>query len=110
VVGTPLPDGSLQQHWFEQTEGWGVYDTGQITDTACHPNVQPIQAHCARAPWWDLGNVGHGHESEVDYYASDQKTMLKQVVTRYQAVCPPRGWAGRRGHRTGTLAAMTGNW
>lgn len=49
---------------------------------------------CRVAPWWDLTNVAHGHETEADYYDTDGATLLKQVKNQYQSVCPPSGISG----------------
>lgn len=82
------PDGSSETHKFYSTEGWGLYDTTQITCEENPPNP------CHNDPWWDLTNVAHGHEYEVDSYATDGSTLLEQVKTQFQAVCPPSGVSG----------------
>lgn len=87
------PDGSLEVHKFDATEGWGVYDNTQITN--CVPNMQPAgPTPCPNVPWWHLTNVGHGHEYEVDNYDTNGTTLLKKATTQYQAVCPPSGVSG----------------
>jgi RHS repeat-associated protein len=82
------PDGSLEIHKFLSTEGWGIYDSAQITCFENPPNP------CHNDPWWDLTNAAHGHEYELDRYDANGTTLLHQVVTTYQAVCPAAGVSG----------------
>ena len=82
------PDGSVEIHKYYSTEGWGVYDTTQITCFENPPNP------CHNDPWWDLTNAAHSHEYELDRYATDGSTLLQQVKTQYHAVCPPSGVSG----------------
>ncbi len=77
------PDGSVDIHKYEVTEGWGIYDTAQ---TACKSG-----SPCHNAPWWHIGNAGHGHEIEVDNYDIGGTTLLSQTTTSYNLVCPPSG-------------------
>lgn len=83
------PDGSVDVHKFYSTEGMGVYDTSQVSVCSTYP-PNP----CHNDPWWDLTNAAHGHEYELDHYASDGTTLLARTVTQWQAVCPPTGVAG----------------
>jgi len=62
------PDGSVEIHKYYSTEGWGVYDTTQITCFENPPNP------CHNDPWWDLSNAAHAHEYELDRYATDGAT------------------------------------
>jgi RHS repeat-associated protein len=82
------PDGAVDVHKFYSTEGFGVYDTTQLPCDTDPPNP------CHNAPWWDLANVAHGHEFELDRYATDGTTLLGQVKTTWQATCPPSGVSG----------------
>jgi RHS repeat-associated protein len=82
------PDGSVEIHKYYSTEGWGVYDTTQITCFENPPNP------CHNDAWWDLSNAAHAHEYELDRYATDGATLLQQVKTQYSAVCPPAGVTG----------------
>lgn len=82
------PDGSAETHKFYSTEGWGLYDTSQITCEENPPNP------CHNDPWWDLTNAAHAHEYELDRYATDGSTLLEKKTTQYQAVCPPSGVSG----------------
>ena len=70
-------------HVYEVTEGWGIYDTAQIACKSGSP--------CHNAPWWHIGNAGHGHETEVDSYDIGGSTLLSQTTTSYNLVCPPSG-------------------
>ena len=79
-------DGSVEKHHFYSTEGYGIYDTSQVGCFAYNPP-------CGNDPWWQIGNAGHGHEYEVDSYATNGVTLLKQVTTQYQLACPPSGVA-----------------
>jgi hypothetical protein len=63
-----------------------LYDTSQITCFASAP--------CHNAPWWNLANAAHGHETSASYYDTNGTTLLKQVNTSYQALCPPSGVSG----------------
>ncbi len=80
------PDGSIDVHHFYAGEGWGVYDMAQVTCFATYA--------CHAAPWWDLANAAHGAEYQSQVYKSDGTTLLKQVDTTYQAICPPTGVSG----------------
>src|SRR5258708_29353090 len=84
------PDGSVEVHKYYSTEGWGVYDTTQITCFENPPNP------CHNDPWGDLSNAAHAHEYELDRYATDGTTLLQQAKTQYLAVCPPAGVTGSR--------------
>ena len=77
------PDGSVDVHKYEVTDGWGIYDTAQIACKSGSP--------CHNAPWWHIGNAGHGHETEVDSYDIGGATLLSQTTTSYNLVCPPGG-------------------
>ncbi len=90
------PDGSVETHKFNSTEGWGVYDTSKVT---CYSNLppQPNPIACHNAPWWDLTNTGHGLETEAWFYATDGTTLLKHTTASYTAVCPPHGVTGSSG-------------
>ncbi|MGE5335682.1 MAG: RHS repeat-associated core domain-containing protein, partial [Nitrososphaerota archaeon] len=77
------PDGSVDVHKFYATDGWGVYDTAQVTCATSSP--------CHNAPWWSPGTALHGHEYEVDSYDTDGATLLTQRKTQYQVTCPPSG-------------------
>lgn len=95
------PDGSLEVHKFHTTEGFGLYDMSQIS---CQPidSLHTCTPH--NAPFSDLSNAAHGHEYELDQYDTNGTTLLKQVKTQWQAVCPPAGVSG-------TPASGTyGNW
>jgi RHS repeat-associated protein len=94
-AGVGKPDGSVETHKFWSTEGWGLYDTTQVSCLETNP--------CHKDPWWDFSQTGHsppennaahGHEYEVDYYDTNGTTLLKQVKTGYQILCPPTGVAG----------------
>ncbi len=87
------PDGSLETHKFNSTEGWGLYDTSKV---GCFSNLPPL-ATCHNAPWWDLVNAGHGLETEAWFYATDGTTLLKHTTATYQKVCPPNGVTGSSG-------------
>jgi RHS repeat-associated protein len=92
-VGVSHPDGALDVHTFDATTGWGVYDNTQIT--GCAPNMQPPgPTPCPDAPWWNLTNAAHGHETELDRYDTNGTTLLSKTTTQYQAVCPPTGVSG----------------
>jgi RHS repeat-associated protein len=80
------PDGSLEVHHYYATEGWGLYDTSQVSCFSINP--------CHNDPWWDLTNVAHGHETRVDTYDTDGTTLLKTTLSQYQALCPPSGVSG----------------
>jgi RHS repeat-associated protein len=91
------PDGSADVHKYLSGAGLGVYDWLQVTcNTASGP---PTNSHCASSPWWLLPNAGHGHEYELDEYdIPNGTTLLRQVKTRWNAVCPPVGVSGSAGH------------
>jgi hypothetical protein len=80
------PDGSVEVHKYLSTKGYGLYDA----TVPCLAYVKP----CHASPWWDLANAGHGHEVETDYFDTDDTTLLKQVTSQYQLVCPPTGISG----------------
>jgi hypothetical protein len=82
------PDGSLDVHRFLTTLGWGIYDGAQIPCNTHNP--------CHNDPYWYLPNAAHGHEYELDRYATDGTTLLSQARTQWQAVCPPQGVNGGR--------------
>jgi hypothetical protein len=88
------PDGSVQVHKYDATEGYGVYDVSQ----AC-----PSGWSCVKDPWWDLTNLAHGRQVEEDDYDTNGTTLLAKSLTYYQAVCPPSGVAG-------SPVAGYGNW
>jgi RHS repeat-associated protein len=84
------PDGSLEVHTFWSTEGWGLYDTSQVSCLENPPNP------CHNDAWWDFSqvsygqnNVAHGHESDVKYYDTNGTTLLKEIKTGYSILCPP---------------------
>lgn len=96
-VSVSRPDGSKDVHRYFSTQGWGVYDTAQVT--ACTTSTP-----CHNAPWWNQGTLYHGHEFKVDYYDTDGTTLLGETDTAYQQTCPPAGVGG-------TPASSTwGNW
>jgi RHS repeat-associated protein len=78
-VSEYFPDGSKIGHRYYATEGWGVYDTSQVSCTA----------PCANDSWWHLTNAAHGMEFEATYYDTDNATVLKQDKTQYSVACPP---------------------
>ncbi len=91
-----LPDGGVEVHNYYGGEGWGIYDTSQVTCFATHA--------CHNDPWWALANAAHGDEYSTFYYDTDGKTLLRQINTTYQDTCPPSGVSG-------TPASSTyGNW
>jgi RHS repeat-associated protein len=92
------PDGGVDLHKYYSTEGWGVYDTTQITCSTNPPNP------CHNDPFWDLANVAHAHEIELDQYAPSSGPLLRKVATQYQATCPPAGVAG-----TPPIPGLTGS-
>src|SRR5258708_21157729 len=77
------PDGSVEIHKYYSTEGWGVYDTTQITCFENPPNP------CHNDPCGDLSNAAHAHQYQPDRYATDDATFLQQVNTRYRPGWPP---------------------
>lgn len=77
------PSGASEVHKFYAGEGWGVYDTSQVTCFTTAP--------CHNDPWWDLANTVHGHEYQTLSYDADGTTLLSEVDTTYQAICPPTG-------------------
>ncbi len=86
------PDGSAEKHFYEATEGWGVYTLNTTLVPSCNSTLPPIQTACQPSPWWDVANAGHGLETEADYYDSDTgHTLLKKITSTYNAVCPPSG-------------------
>jgi RHS repeat-associated protein len=85
------PDNAKDVHQYNTTEGWGVYDTGQIT-------YCPLAGTCQNAPWWDLMNAAHGREFQVDVYDTNGTTLLTRDTTAYRATCPPAGVAGSPAH------------
>ncbi len=89
------PDGSVQVHKYYATDGWGLYDTGQVTCYASSP--------CHNAPWWSRGTALHGHEYETDSYDTDGSTLLGKTTIQYQVTCPPSGISG-------TPPTAWGNW
>jgi RHS repeat-associated protein len=82
------PTGGVEVHKFYAGEGWGIYDT--------NPNevVCKTPSPCHKDPWWDLANAAHGREYQALSYDTDGATLLKEVDTTYQAICPPTGVAG----------------
>ncbi len=80
------PDGSFVKHKYLSTEGYGLYDA----TVPCLAYILP----CHVSPWWDIGNAGHGHEYETDYYDIGGTTLLKKETAQYQLVCPAGGVAG----------------
>jgi RHS repeat-associated protein len=91
------PDGSVETHKFNTTEGVGTYDTSQVSCGGTYT--------CHNDPWWDIANAAHGREVELDKYDSNGTTLLGQTLTSYQATCPPQGVAGSPPSTTGS-----GNW
>ncbi len=90
------PDGSTDVHHYYATEGWGIYDTSQVTCFSINP--------CHNDPWWDLPNAAHGHEVAVEHYDTDGTTLLSKTQTQYRALCPPSGVSGT------PASASWGNW
>jgi RHS repeat-associated protein len=86
------PDGSVEIHKLYGTEGVGVYDTNQVACTRGSP--APVGGHCGTVPWQDLTNAAHMHEYELDRYDTNGFTLLSQVKTTWQALCPPSGVGG----------------
>src|SRR5207302_6458793 len=76
----------------------GIYDTTR-PELVCN-----TPAPCHNDSYADLGNAAHGHEYELDQYASDGTTLLKQVKTKWAAACPPPGVSGTPPN------ANWGNW
>ncbi len=95
-------DGSVEHHLYLSTLGYGIYDTTQVNCYAYHPP-------CNDDPWWDVGNAGHGHEIETDYYAPNGTTLLKKVTTQYTAICPPLPAYLATGQLT-PPSSVWGNW
>ncbi len=93
------PDGSLEIHHFYSTLGWGVWDTNGVTCSTSLPPV-PSPLVCHNSPWWNVGNAGHGLETEAFYYDTNGTTLLKHTTNSYTAVCPP----------SGVGASQSGNW
>jgi len=99
------PDNGTELHKFFSTEGWGLYDTTQVTCLENPPNP------CHKDSWWDMTQVGigqnnaaHGLEFEVDYNDTNG-TKLKEATTNYSVLCP-NSWTGSgSGSATGF-----GNW
>src|SRR5262249_23180268 len=48
------PDGSVEVHKYYATEGFGVYDTTQVTCAAS--TLPPVITTCTNDPWWHLTN------------------------------------------------------
>ncbi|TME01476.1 MAG: RHS repeat protein, partial [Chloroflexi bacterium] len=93
-VSVGNPDGSVETHKFYSTEGWGLYNTGQVSCLENPPNP------CHNSSWWDMSQIGigqsnmlHGLEYELDRYDTNGTTLLEQVKTQYQKACPPAGVA-----------------
>jgi RHS repeat-associated protein len=80
-VSEYFPDGSKIGHRYYATEGWGIYDTGQV---GCFSAFT-----CHNAPYWHLGTAAHGMEIEASYYDTDNATLLKQEKSQYLLACPP---------------------
>jgi RHS repeat-associated protein len=59
------PDGSVEVHHYYAGQGWGIYDSSQVT---CY-----TQAPCHNDPWWNLANAAHGDEyQDLDYDANGE--------------------------------------
>jgi YD repeat-containing protein len=82
------PDGSVEVHKYYTTEGWGIYDTSQVT---CFTNPPDP---CHNDPWWAATNAEHGREYEADSYDTNGTTLLSKTLTQYQLTCPPSGVSG----------------
>ena len=85
------PDGSVEKHYYEATEGWGVYTLNTTLVPSCTLDAAADPDHLPASPWWDVANAGHGLETEADYYDTDGTTLLKKTTATYNAVCPPSG-------------------
>ena len=96
-------DGSKEVHNYLSTDGFGVYDTTQVGCFAQHPP-------CRQAPWWGLNNAGHGHETQVDNYATDGTTILQRTTTQYSLVCPPAGVSASPSFPAYPTSPGWGNW
>jgi RHS repeat-associated protein len=89
------PDNSVEVHAYFTTAGWGVYDTSKVNCNTSSP--------CHNSAWWNPANALHGREQEVDIYDVDGRTLLKQIKTQYQLICPPVGVVGTPGFSAGQL-------
>nr|MBA3824139.1 hypothetical protein [Ktedonobacterales bacterium] len=89
-----LPDGAAEVHKYYATEGYGLYDTTEVTCFSAFT--------CHNAPWWHLGNAAHGHEIEAFYYDTNGTTVLKHTTATYTATCPPSGVSATPNYVDGT--------
>jgi RHS repeat-associated protein len=94
------PDGAVELHKYYSSAGFGVYDCSQLS---CSGSGSYCANPCHTDPWWQIGNAGHGHEFEADFYDTNGSTLLRQTKSQYALTCPPTGVAG-------SPAAGWGNW
>src|SRR5579883_1299636 len=64
-VTVNLPTGGVEVHSYYAGEGWGLYDTSQVT---CY-----TKAACHNDPWWALANAAHGQEYQVQSYDANAR-------------------------------------
>lgn len=89
------PTGGVDVHNYFSGEGWGIYDTSQVTCFTTAP--------CHNDPWWDEANAAHGKEYDSQSYDANGD-LLQQVQESYTTTCPPSGVSG-------TPSSPTwGNW
>ena len=79
------PTGGVDVHNYFSGEGWGIYDTAQVT---CYTS-----APCHTDPWWNVANAAHGEEYNTQSFDVNGN-LLQQVGTTYTVTCPPSGVSG----------------
>jgi hypothetical protein len=84
---------SVTQYSFITTQGWGVWNTTEVTSKQGCWNAEgsPVQYLCPTSPSWGSLNMPAGAELQVDAYAADGVTLLKRTISTYTLNCGPTG-------------------
>jgi RHS repeat-associated protein len=80
-------------HSFITTQGWGVWNTNEVTTQQGCWNAEgsPVQYLCPTSPYWSSSNMPTGRETKVDQWASNGTTLLTETNTQYTLDCGPAG-------------------
>jgi hypothetical protein len=84
---------SVEDHYFITTQGWGVWNQSEVTNTSgvgCW-NLEGSSYLCPSSPSWASTNMPSGDETQVDEWAANGTTLLKRTLNTYTLDCAPAG-------------------